>query len=114
MNLGERREILFFLISLVIVVFAWIGFNVYHNIVTSTIPDSLSSRILSIQSHFDTKTIDSLKKREKIAPILEGVVSTPSPTLTAIPTTTLSITPQSTPTPTLGGQQHASQGALAR
>lgn len=50
----------------------WIGFSLYHNSVMSTIPQGLSIQIVPIQPKFDTETLENLKKREKIEPILEA------------------------------------------
>ncbi len=64
----KNREILFLIISTFIIVIAWIGFNIFHNIKTSTIPQNLTIQILPINPNFDTKTIEELKKRKKVQP----------------------------------------------
>ncbi|MCL5433166.1 MAG: hypothetical protein M1524_03600 [Patescibacteria group bacterium] len=67
----KRREIIILLVSSVVVVLFWIIFNVYHNAVTSTIPETISVQISTISPNFDTKTIDMLKKRQQITPVFE-------------------------------------------
>ena len=74
----KRKDILYILIPACLLVFAWIAFNIYHNAVTSTIPQATSIQIAPIVPTFDTKTIDSLKRREIVAPVFESQVS-PTP-----------------------------------
>jgi len=65
----RKNDILVILIPLSLFVLAWIGFSIYHNIVTSTISEPLSVQITPITPTFDTKTIDSLKTREVASPL---------------------------------------------
>lgn len=83
----KERDILFIALSTLVTIVAWIGFNIYHVSVTSTIPKSLTETIQPIDGKFDVQTIESLKKREKIAPIseLSKNVATPSSTPGAKP-----------------------------
>lgn len=74
----KNREILFLVISSFIIVLAWIGFNLYHNMKTSTINQNLTVQILPISPNFDKKTISDLKKRERIAPLYE-IKTSPTP-----------------------------------
>lgn len=75
----KEKDILFISISTLITAVAWIGFNIYHVSVTSTVVQSLTEKIQPIDGKFDAQTIDSLKKREKIAPISEvSKATTPS------------------------------------
>jgi hypothetical protein len=67
----KKNDILLILIPLFLFVISWIGFSIYHNIVTSTISQPLSVQITPINPTFDTSTIDSLKNREKITPVYE-------------------------------------------
>ncbi|MDP3988201.1 MAG: hypothetical protein Q8P80_03600 [Candidatus Levybacteria bacterium] len=67
----KQREILFILISTLILVLMWIGFNIYHNAKTSTIPQTLSIQISPINPTFDMETIERLKNREKVQPVFE-------------------------------------------
>jgi hypothetical protein len=72
----KRKDILLILIPSFIFVLAWIGFSIYHNIVTSTISEPLSVQITPITPNFDTSVIDNLKNREKVSPIYQ--LSVPS------------------------------------
>ena len=67
----KKNDILLILIPSFLFVISWIGFSIYHNIVTSTISQPLSVQITPINPTFDTSTIDSLRNREKITPVYE-------------------------------------------
>ena len=67
----KKNDILIILIPTFFFVVAWIAFSVYHNIVTSTISGELNMQILPISSNFDTKTIDSLKNRQRVEPVYQ-------------------------------------------
>jgi hypothetical protein len=72
----KKNDILLILVPSFIFVLAWIGFSIYHNIVTSTISEPLNMQIMPITPTFDTSVIDGLKNRENVAPIYELGVST--------------------------------------
>ncbi|MEK7450555.1 MAG: hypothetical protein AAB662_01285 [Patescibacteria group bacterium] len=74
----KQKDIILILALTSIIVIAWIGFSIYHNLATSTISQVQSVDIKSINPTFDTKTIDRLKTRNKVAPIYE-LLPTPSP-----------------------------------
>lgn len=74
-----ERDILFVLISSFVLTVAWVGFNLYHKWATSTISSSLQIQIQPITPDFDSRTLEKLKTREKISPILEA--KSPSPTV---------------------------------
>lgn len=65
----KQKDLLILLISAFILVIAWIIFSIYHNSVTSTIPQNLNVQIVPINSDFDSKTIKKLKERENIMPV---------------------------------------------
>ena len=67
----KKNDILILLIPSVLIVVLWVIFSVYHNYVTSTIPKSLSTQILSINPDFNLNTINNLKKRNSIEPIYQ-------------------------------------------
>lgn len=67
----KKNDILILLIPTMFVVILWIVFSIYHNYVTSTIPENLNTQILSISPDFDVKTIESLKERNVIVPIYQ-------------------------------------------
>lgn len=86
----KPKDILLLLIPATLLVIAWIVFNIYHNSVTSTISESLSTNILPISPNFDTKTISNLKQREKVVPLFEfKKIETPTPTSLPTPTPNL-------------------------
>lgn len=64
----KQQEILFFLGSICVLVFAWIAFTIVHNSYTSTIGDTTSQIILPINSSFDTDTIKNLQQRLAVTP----------------------------------------------
>ena len=83
----KQKDILFLFISTFIVVVAWIGFNIYHKMATSTISEDLQIQIKPIEPNFDSQTIENLKSRVQITPVYElkdtspSVVASSSPTL---------------------------------
>lgn len=84
----KQRDILFFLVSVCIIVFAWIAFTIVHNSLTSTLSSSTVQAISPINPTFDTDTLNKMKAR---------IVVSPAFTISAVPTTTVS--PTATPTP---------------
>lgn len=90
---------LFLIISLFLLTISWIAFSVYHNFVTSTIPEGQVQKIAPITPNFDTKVIEQLKQRKKLTAFTQiQIAITPTPTATT--QATLSPTPQIiTPTP---------------
>jgi hypothetical protein len=63
-----RGQVIFFLASIFIVVAAWVGFNVYHHFVTSTITSDLQMAITPITPDFDTSVLEKLRSRERVVP----------------------------------------------
>ncbi|MGH7245859.1 MAG: hypothetical protein ACREGI_02925 [Candidatus Levyibacteriota bacterium] len=84
----KQKDTLFLLISVAVLVFAWIIFNIIHSTLTSTISVNLTQQILPISAVFDTNAIKNMKLRIKVNPLYDG--SSESASLT-----------QSTPTPTI-------------
>ena len=99
----KRKDIIFLLVPIFILVVAWVIFNIYHNAATSTISGTLKTNILPIAPNFDTKTVQSLKERGKIEPVFEiKKVETITPTVLPATIPTLSPTlSQPTATPSL-------------
>lgn len=93
----KKKDILFILISGFFIVIAWIGFSIYHNSKTSTIPEATSIQIAPITPAFDTETIEDIKRRIKAEAILERK-TTPTATATSS-ATAISPTPTISPTP---------------
>jgi len=79
----KQKDILIIVILLFIFTLISIGYNIYSNTVTSTIPEDVSQDILPINPTFDTKTIDKLKSRENIIPSYD--LNSVNPTPTSIP-----------------------------
>ncbi len=67
----KQREVLLLVFSTFILIIAWIGFSIYHNLVSSTITKPVEEKIVPINPSFDTKTIDILKERRTIEPIFQ-------------------------------------------
>lgn len=100
----KQEEILFFLGSACIVVFAWIAFTVLHNSLTSTIGSTTAQAISPIQPTFNTKIIDAMRSRSTIVPL--NIIPTQSPTnivVTTAPQPTVPVATQSASTATTGG-----------
>ena len=67
----KQRDVLFLVISTFVLIVAWIGFSIYHNLVSSTITKPVAEKIVPINPTFDTKTINTLKERKNIEPIFQ-------------------------------------------
>src|SRR5579862_4631265 len=84
-----QKDILFIFISSFIVIVAWIGFNIYHIYVTSTVSQDLQLDLIPINPTFDAQTIQQLKTRENINPAFEmqkaAATPTPAPLISSIP-----------------------------
>ena len=99
-----RKDILALLIPTFIFVFAWIGFDIYHNSGKSTISEEIKMQITPISPDFDTKTIDKLKKRQNVIPIYQTNESTQNLPIVPTPITTLPLSSTSSAKQaTLGG-----------
>ena len=99
----KRKDILTLLIPSFIFALAWIGFSIYHSVITSTIPESVSTQISPITPDFDTKTIADIKTRKIITPIqqVQAVSNTE-----AAPTSVV----QTSPAISSGSAQQATSG----
>lgn len=80
----KQREILFIVISIFVLVLAYIGFNIYHNATISTISPALSIQIAPIAPSFDIGMINSIKERERVSPDLGSKAITASSAASAI------------------------------
>ena len=67
----KQRDILFLVVSTFVLILAWIGFSIYHNLVSSTITGPVEEKIIPINPTFDTRTIDALKERKNIEPLFQ-------------------------------------------
>jgi hypothetical protein len=84
---NAQREFLFISLSFFILTLAWVGFNLYHIRVVSTISPDLQMQIVPISPNFDLNIINNLKKRQQINPLssfsqgLQAVTPTVTPIL---------------------------------
>jgi hypothetical protein len=101
----KQKDIIFILGSAFFIIVVWIIFDVYHNSVSSTISEKLNIQIIPITASFDDKTIDDIKKKEKIEPLYTGNTS---PIITPEPVASSGATTQNT----LENSQSSSEGAL--
>lgn len=108
-----QKDILFIFISSFIVVVAWIGFNIYHIYVTSTINEDLQLQLTPISPVFDPQTIQQLKTRENINPQfqIQKVAATPTPPL---PISTFAPTPIISSAPEVTAQSSSVASATAQ
>lgn len=84
----RKKDLTFLLASGFILVLVWITLSIYHESITSTIPQALSIHIAPISPTFDTNTIEQLKKRKTVLPTYELPFASPSPQLLPSPTAT--------------------------
>lgn len=68
----KQKDILLLLIPFSLLVVLYIVFSIYHNVVTSTIPEVVNIQIIPVSPDFDQETIMDIKKREKIVPVFEA------------------------------------------
>ncbi len=68
---NRQKDILFILGSSFVVVVAWIGFNLYHIYVTSTVSEEIQVQLTPINPTFNTDLIRELKSRDKVNPLFE-------------------------------------------
>lgn len=81
----KRKELLIILASIFIFVFVWIGFNIYHNSIKSTISDSTNMQISPISPNFDTSVINKLKQRQVVTPIFQTTAGSQTTSTTETP-----------------------------
>lgn len=81
----KQREILLIIGSFFGLVLLYFVFSVYHNYVTSTIPEDLNIQITPISPTFDEKTISDLKKRGNVSPLFQTTGSPETATQAASP-----------------------------
>jgi hypothetical protein len=65
----HKKDILFFTFSFFLITVAWVGFNLYHTSITSTISENIQKQLTPIANQFDTATIEQLKHRTPISPL---------------------------------------------
>lgn len=104
----KQKDVLFLLISSAILAVIWIIFNIIHTSLTSTITESVGQELNPIARTFDQKTLDTLKKRQKVTPV-EAITIIPSVTPTPTPPAITPVTPISS-----GSATVATQGGTTR
>lgn len=81
----KQKDLLFVAISFFILILIYLGFNIYHNSVASTISEDTNIQISPIAPSFDDNTISDLKKRNNVNPAYQ-LIPIPSALLTPSPT----------------------------
>jgi hypothetical protein len=76
-----QRDVLFLFMSMFIVVVAWISFNIYHRLVTSSITPEVQMQTTPIEPKFDTDMIQQLKTRQQVEPLYQLPKASPSATI---------------------------------
>lgn len=92
----KQKDILIIIVLLFIFAIAWIGSSIYHSAVSSTISENTTKDIAPIAPSFDLKTVDKLRRREKINPSFDLERVTPTPII-VLPT-------QASPNDSSGGK----------
>ncbi len=92
-----QKDILYISISSCILVILWVGFNIYHAHVTSTIEPDLQLQIQPIEPRFDSEVIQNLKTRQTPPAIFKLNNATSEAELS--PTPTIAEAPSITETP---------------
>jgi len=98
----KQKDIMFLLISSVILTIAWIVFTIIHKSISSTITPLTNEQITSINPYFDDKTITVIKTRMNTIPAFS--FQSISSSTSALPTPSLNtLTPTTIPTPIPSG-----------
>jgi len=93
----KQRDIYILLISSFVLVVIWIVFTIYHNSVTSTIPEVLNIQIVPIKPDFDLKTVSDIKTRNDITPVYDSIIKSENEALSITPTPSPAIAPAVVP-----------------
>ena len=65
-NTKNQKSIMILLALMLIFTLVWVGSNVYHSYVNSTIELPLVESIIPIEGSFDMKTIEQIKTRKRV------------------------------------------------
>lgn len=71
----REKDLIFLAVSYFLLVVIWLVFSIYHNSVTSNIPQALEIQVSPIAPSFDEKAIRQLKQRENIPASFEATSS---------------------------------------
>lgn len=107
----KQKDILLFIVPTLIIVIAWIIFNLYHTSTTTENDQTTTSTVIAISPNFDTKVIDELKKRENVVAATEISVSN---VVLPISSTSATLTPVATPTAPPSASSSATATTSAR
>ncbi|MCL4353809.1 hypothetical protein M1615_05120 [Patescibacteria group bacterium] len=91
----NQKNILLVIVPLSAFAILWVGFSIYHESVTSTISQTISTAIAPINPGFDTSIIDKLDKRTKITPVYQLKTGSPKSPSSQTPTGNLGAEPAS-------------------
>ena len=94
----RQNDLLLLVISIFVIVVIWIGTNLYHAFVTSTITETQNIQVTPIDPQFDREVLEKLKSRTVVDPLFEAdsiAASTP-----ATPSPSISVRPSISPTAT--------------
>lgn len=64
-----QKNIAIILIPALILTIIWVGTNIYHSHIDSTIDIPLANSIKPIKGSFDLKTVENIKKRTRVNPL---------------------------------------------
>lgn len=70
-NMKQQQFITIILAFTLILTIVWVGSSVYHSYVDSTIDIPLENSIKPIKGTFDKETIEQLKSRTNVEPLLD-------------------------------------------
>jgi len=95
----KHKDIILLLSSVLIIIIAWAGFSIYHNLATSTTPEDLEKVAAPINPIFDEPTIRKLKERRLVSPLYQFDSPSPTPTIPEL-APIISPTLEASPSPT--------------
>lgn len=73
----REKDIILLVVPLFFLALLWIGYSVYINSVSSTIPENINVQIAPIDGNFDEKTINELKGRQNLLPVFDSATGSP-------------------------------------
>lgn len=92
-----QQHLLLILIPSFIVIVVWIVASIYNHAAMSTITVDQSISIEPIEDTFDTRVLDSLKKRTVITSNTTAQIAAPAIDITLTPTPELTAAPEASP-----------------
>ena len=101
----RQNDLLLLVISIFVIVVIWIGTNLYHAFVTSTITETQNIQVTPIEPNFDREVLEKLKARTVVDPLFEAdsiaasTPATPTPSVSIRPSVSPAASPSSSVTP---------------